>query len=156
MGGISCFGLFHFVPNPTFAGNAIVNANAVKVKSLQSREKTEAVFRKYRARGYRIRVDYTNDHTCGVSLDCPCTVRTTLDSGCLQLLFPDKPYGISVLPSRASPSDIALAWSLGGQGCTSGSQFATGNIPIAFPYSKTHQAWRRRILRSIHRVGTGA
>lgn len=129
MNFISAQGFFSAYPAMTESGKAFASRLAYKPMARPS-DTTIAAYRKYRNRGIRIynihpssninpSHGYLPAHHCRRSFNCPHTIRTTLDSGCL--FVPFVPDGDSAVDTRKGRglyhSCAATVWLLGGKSC---------------------------------------
>ncbi|KAJ6454935.1 hypothetical protein C8R47DRAFT_1228457 [Mycena vitilis] len=58
-------------------------------------------------------------HVCGISFECPATLRDTSDGGCLNLFFPSPPLGAPSQSHSVYPVPNAMSWSLSASCCPS-------------------------------------
>ncbi|KAJ7893234.1 hypothetical protein B0H13DRAFT_1886480 [Mycena leptocephala] len=108
---------------------------------------TWKVLHKYMDRGFTIALnEYPKPHTCGTDPNCPVTLRTTDDKGCLYVPFPPWPYGDDV------ESHPPLCWSLGRTGCPQGILSRNGST-MSLATQDTHSVWhvlmRNYIARTV-------
>ncbi|KAJ7455959.1 hypothetical protein B0H11DRAFT_2244302 [Mycena galericulata] len=108
--------LFHVEPGHvlndlalTTPAQFIVTGNKTDVDSAWN------VVRKYKARGFDFVFEYNKPHACGVDLNCPATIRSTEDGGCLRAQLPT--CGITF---RRHPRREIISWSLQGLTCATG------------------------------------
>ncbi|KAJ6489536.1 hypothetical protein C8R47DRAFT_977929, partial [Mycena vitilis] len=72
------------------------------------------ILQKYCARGFSFVSEHSPAHVCGVDKDCPCTMRSSDDEGCLFTPFPSWHFSCDVV--AVAPT----TWCLNGAGCSSG------------------------------------
>ncbi|KAJ7266038.1 hypothetical protein C8J57DRAFT_1229448 [Mycena rebaudengoi] len=77
--------------------------------------RTWAVLRKYSQRGFTYMTEFDRNHECGVHWSCPCTLRTTVDAGCLTAPLP-------VFPFPSAPPPHVSSWLLGVSTCSTNNQ----------------------------------
>ncbi|KAJ6476666.1 hypothetical protein C8R47DRAFT_1220156 [Mycena vitilis] len=66
---------------------------------------------------YRVHFQLFRQHTCGLSFECPATLRNTMDEGCLHLFFPHPPMGGERGTRSVYPTNSAMSWTLGAGSC---------------------------------------
>ncbi|KAJ7205861.1 hypothetical protein B0H12DRAFT_1242533 [Mycena haematopus] len=97
-------------------------------------ERALLAIRKYQSRGFTIDVDYTSAHVCGLSPNCPSTVRVSTDAGCSSISFPSVAKGRDWNVNRTP-----TLWIWQGVGCRNNAvqkaQDAHGKL---LPSSKLH------------------
>ncbi|KAJ7181803.1 hypothetical protein C8R43DRAFT_1117143 [Mycena crocata] len=103
-------------PELTEAGISITAPSLLNGKGdLKYYRRLWRILRKYVRRGFTFSLhEYEADHTCGVDWNCPATLRTTDDGGCLVLRLPVWNYTDEYV------ADAPTSWSLGGSGCAMG------------------------------------
>ncbi|KAJ7185073.1 hypothetical protein B0H12DRAFT_1083251 [Mycena haematopus] len=116
---------------------SILNETTLRLHTNHDLASALTFIRKYQDRGFRFHVDYPYPHDCGKHIDCPATLRTSVDKGCFVMRLPL----LSSAPTHDHPAHI-VSWSLGGQGCRSSSMRAWD-----FP----RIVWRRQ-AQSAYRV----
>ncbi|KAJ6475033.1 hypothetical protein C8R47DRAFT_1143301 [Mycena vitilis] len=108
-------GFWHAYPRLTFAGLSMTSAsNMPLLNDLVHHKRVWRILRKYCGRGFSFVAEHSPPHACGVDSDCPCTMRSSDDEGCMLTRFPGWHFTSDVVPVRAT------TWSLNGTGCSSG------------------------------------
>ena len=96
----------------------ILNRNFNVLSTLEDRRRALAIYRKWRARGFIIRFDYTRPHRCGRHSCCPSTVRTSDDAYSYTLLMPlGNSSDSDAFEATPDPACDVISWTFGGQGC---------------------------------------
>ncbi|KAJ7602345.1 hypothetical protein DFH06DRAFT_1152836 [Mycena polygramma] len=114
-GAWSSQGFWHAYAGLTFAGLSMSSPVRLPLNDdLDSHQRVWRIVRKYYRRGFRFVSQYDPGHVCGVDYNCPCTMRSSNDEGCLFISFPDWEFGYDAVPTRTT------TWSLNGVGCKSG------------------------------------
>ncbi|KAJ7086504.1 hypothetical protein C8R44DRAFT_893569 [Mycena epipterygia] len=117
MAAWTALGLWVAYPDLTMSGAAIVTPATMPLgeNDLKSHQDAWRILRKYRRRGFVFYLnEYGQTHTCGVALNCPATLRSTDDAGCLFTPFP------SPVLEPFSGDGYATCWTLQGPGCSPG------------------------------------
>ncbi|KAJ7648257.1 hypothetical protein DFH06DRAFT_1135699 [Mycena polygramma] len=87
------------------------------------------IVRKYMQRGYKFVAERSGPHICGSDYECPATLRTSIDGGCMNLFFPSLPYLAAPQPT--------------GSVCKDSLQCHPANSPpIGLPLTPTDISWR--------------
>ncbi|KAJ7500712.1 hypothetical protein B0H11DRAFT_1669864, partial [Mycena galericulata] len=82
-------GFWHGYPALTSAKVALTTMHQLPLKDdLKQQKHVWGVLQKYTARGFAIAIgEYDNDHDCGTHANCPATLRSSDDGGCLYSPF---------------------------------------------------------------------
>ncbi|KAJ6464409.1 hypothetical protein C8R45DRAFT_1107316 [Mycena sanguinolenta] len=97
----------------------ILNRNFNPLRMLEDRRRALAIYRKWRARGFLIRVDYTKPHHCGHHSCCPATIRTSNDKYSYTLALPlGASANSDAFAASPDPAYDIISWTFGGEGCT--------------------------------------
>jgi hypothetical protein len=116
MGMITHYGFWHGYPASALNGLAMPNRSLVRLDHPSHKNAISWVVRKHQARGYKFSAERRGVHTCGTAPECPASVRTSLDSGCMNIFFPGRAFGA---PSSAAAYTMAhsTSWTLDGAIC---------------------------------------
>ena len=125
MNFISADGFFAAYPTLTTKRRAIFNS--LRLPNGVPSTKTLLCYKKYRERGYELAftsVRWSDDehhlHVCQRSSECPQTIRSTFDPGCLftSLRIVDKDNIVEdVVTPRCFEDRRAVVWHVGGESC---------------------------------------
>ncbi|KAJ7431460.1 hypothetical protein B0H11DRAFT_1762080 [Mycena galericulata] len=109
-------GFWHGYPALTSRKVALTTMHQLPLKDdLKQQKHVWGVLQKYTDRGFTIAIgEYDNDHDCGTDANCPATLRSSDDAGCLYTPFPVWPY------TGEAQVHAEVCWSFGGTGCTRG------------------------------------
>ncbi|KAK6978175.1 hypothetical protein R3P38DRAFT_3235936 [Favolaschia claudopus] len=108
----------HFEVHRAKNGLALVTPESLTVKpdDLDSQVAAWRILHKYMRRGVTFVYEYNIPHECGKHIECPATLRTTSDDGCLHIQLP-----AVKIPEFSSPATPTFAWTLGPVGmCSTG------------------------------------
>ncbi|KAJ6451879.1 hypothetical protein C8R47DRAFT_1242432 [Mycena vitilis] len=96
---------------------------------------------KYIRHGYTLIAERSGPHTCGVDYECPATIRTSIDGGCMNLFFPNLPY--LAAPQQTVCHSQPISWHLEGSVCEDGLQCRpVHGVVIKRPLNIMYLAWR--------------
>ncbi|KAJ7249158.1 hypothetical protein B0H12DRAFT_1234819 [Mycena haematopus] len=111
----------------------ILNRHNNPLRTIGDRRRALVIYRKWQARGFALEFDYSPPHTCGLHGSCPATVRTSDDAHCYVLALPCGNSGQGIFSRPPHPTDDAIAWTFGGEGCTGGG---------LTPYNPAYRVWK--------------
>ncbi|KAJ7156449.1 hypothetical protein C8R43DRAFT_1125647 [Mycena crocata] len=115
IGGLTHMGLWHGHPASTIGRLALPNAAYVDVSYSLARQYSLTWVRRLQAAGYLLLSFYPFRHTCGSSMACPASMRSSRDAGCLESFFyPGIRIGVD---ASVYPTDYVVHWTLGGRVC---------------------------------------
>ncbi|KAK6985053.1 hypothetical protein R3P38DRAFT_2575205 [Favolaschia claudopus] len=140
-GAISWDAFAHYEVHRAKNGLALVTPRSLPVNAddLDSQIEAWNILHKYMRRGVTFIFEYNVPHECGKHIDCPATVRTTDDDGCLRFSLPS----ISIPDFAPSPAQV-FTWSLGPVGMCS-----TGTVNgLKLEHTRTFR--NLRILQACH------
>ncbi|KAF4618641.1 hypothetical protein D9613_009830 [Agrocybe pediades] len=125
MNYISPYGIFCAYPKLTF--NLRNMLNPLHSRNPHDNWRLWSCVDKYRARGFSTRFDPIHwddmaNHVCETDYNCPTTMRTTFDEGCLFFPFPN-PLG-----TYTSMASGIVVWCLGGFPCGYVGQYIPGYV----------------------------
>ncbi|KAJ7120669.1 hypothetical protein C8R43DRAFT_959694 [Mycena crocata] len=126
--GITHYGFWFAYPSSTTKLLCFPNKDLVDIASPYNRRVLEGVIKKYMARGYAFLFYREGAHKCGAEYECPATVRTSVDDGCLQLPFASPPLGGLENVTEVYPEVKGVSWSLAGCACPDGTQISPRDI----------------------------
>ncbi|KAK6992871.1 hypothetical protein R3P38DRAFT_3181988 [Favolaschia claudopus] len=128
----------HFEINRLRKGVALATPTSMRLAGnvLDGQVQMWRILHKYTDRGFVFEYDHPIPHQCGVDIDCPATVRTVDDAGCLHIdLLPCS------VPDVTRPQPPLFTWSLAPVGiCDSG---RIGDVPVHNIYSYQYRMFRR-------------
>ncbi|KAJ7461256.1 hypothetical protein B0H11DRAFT_1923539 [Mycena galericulata] len=109
-------GLWYGYPQLLTSGRTITTPRHLTVgDSLDRQQRVWHILHKYMARGFVYSLnEFEAAHTCGIHCNCPATLRTTDDHGCIYTKFPTWEYTLDAAVHGVT------CWSLGGSGCAQG------------------------------------
>ena len=113
-------GFWHPYPKSTFTALSLTSPSRMALDRLSSRRRMWLVIKKYMGRGFKLTTEWPLPHVCGWEWNCPVTLRTSEDGGCLRIPFSPR-FPIQDLPLAAAEDD-ASSWTLGPVPCTTGAQ----------------------------------
>jgi hypothetical protein len=114
MGFVDGRSLRHAYPGLMDARIAITTPSQLPIEStLEDHQSIWRVLKRTRERGYKVETELPFTHSCGHHPDCPATLRTSCDSGWLNISLPAVHYG-------SSGDRPGTCWSLFGTGCKRG------------------------------------
>ncbi|KAJ7654698.1 hypothetical protein DFH06DRAFT_993666 [Mycena polygramma] len=114
-GAWTASGFWHAYARLTFTGLTLTSPSRLPLRDdIEQHRRIWRIVRKYHDRGFSFTSEHAPPHTCGVDFDCPCTMRSSDDDGCLFAVFPSWEFNNDVVQMRP------ISWSLGGVGCTAG------------------------------------
>ncbi|KAJ7120672.1 hypothetical protein C8R43DRAFT_1136623 [Mycena crocata] len=146
MAAITHYGVWFAYPSSSTKLLSMPNRDLVDASTPANRLALERLVKKYLRRGYSFVFNPVERHVCGAAYECPTTVRTTVDNGCLELFFPSHPFGAPFDPDHVYPLDRAVSWSLNGGACSNGEQALRGGIR---PRANNEYVWWRARLESV-------
>ncbi|KAJ7136462.1 hypothetical protein C8R43DRAFT_1132356 [Mycena crocata] len=146
MAAATHYGVWLAYPTSSTKKISMPNRDLVEVADPGNRQCLERLIKKYLSRNYSFAFHLASRHVCGTARECPVTVRTTIDDGCLQLFFPSHPFGAPVAPAHVYPADRAVSWSLNGASCPTGEQALSGAVR---PRAHTRYVWWRVSLERL-------
>ncbi|KAJ7181801.1 hypothetical protein C8R43DRAFT_1117141 [Mycena crocata] len=126
MGAWTDVGLWHAFPDLTDAALSITTPRQMPLRGgIRTGQRFWKVLSKYRgSRGFKFSFDeYDAIHHCGRDWNCPVTMRSTGDGGCLTAAFPTWAF------SADSVQRPHLCWTLGGHGCSKGIKDTESDAP---------------------------
>ncbi|KAJ7492991.1 hypothetical protein B0H11DRAFT_2228318 [Mycena galericulata] len=104
-------GMWHGYARATTSRVAITTPPLLPVSDLRHTH-VLSIVEKYRRRGFTFALNtYNLPHVCGTAINCPVTLRSTRDAGCLFVRFPTWNF------SQDDARPAHLYWSLRGSGC---------------------------------------
>ncbi|KAJ7854877.1 hypothetical protein B0H13DRAFT_1903413 [Mycena leptocephala] len=142
VGAVDANGVWFGNPRLLTEGRAIMNRLHFRLDTIGARTRALTVLQKYAARGFKFSLDYINRHTCGRNRNCPTTICTTVDGGCLVVRFPRPAFGAMQAPERVYPFPYALSWSYGSVGCLNGIRYRRDNLWVIPVYDPELNLWR--------------
>ncbi|KAJ7241096.1 hypothetical protein C8J57DRAFT_1244919 [Mycena rebaudengoi] len=109
-------GLSHAYPGTTLAARTTATPASLPLGAqLKRRQTVWRIRKKYQRRGFSFDLnEHIEPHVCGVDWNCPATLRTSDDGGCMFTPFPRSEFDVDVEPEHVT------RWTLGGTGCTAG------------------------------------
>ncbi|KAJ7917024.1 hypothetical protein B0H13DRAFT_1608728 [Mycena leptocephala] len=107
MGAWTARGVWHAYPALTIAGTTIATPDTMSIyPGILYAERTRKVLQKYIKRGYSFSLsEYDAPHVCGDDKNCPTTLRSTDDNGCM--FMPFLPWDFSE-DALAAPHDTVV------------------------------------------------
>ncbi|KAK7050144.1 hypothetical protein R3P38DRAFT_3173208 [Favolaschia claudopus] len=137
-GAISWDRFSHFEINRVRKGVALATPSSMRLagNTLEGQVQMWRILHKYQGRGFVFEYDHPLPHECGVHIDCPATLRTIDDDGCLHIdLLP------STIPDFKRSSTPVFTWTLAPVGiCESG---LVRDNAVHSIYSYQYQIFRR-------------
>jgi hypothetical protein len=115
-GAVTHYGVWLGYPQTSSAGVSLPNRGMINFASPETEFRVGNVLR-HAVSKFRVQLNLDQPHICGKYSECPMTLRSTIDAGCLNLFFPAAPFGASVRSSSVYPSGSSMAWSLDGRAC---------------------------------------
>ncbi|KAK7053918.1 hypothetical protein R3P38DRAFT_2761696 [Favolaschia claudopus] len=130
-GAISWDRFSHFEINRVRKGVALATPSSMRLagNTLEGQVQMWRILHKYQGRGFVFEYDHPLPHECGVHIDCPATLRTIDDDGCLH---------IDLLPSTIPRLQTAPL-----HRCSLGPLLLSAFVNLDFIYSYQYQIFRR-------------
>ena len=116
MGAVTASGIWHAYPELTMKSQSLMTPFTLPLKNtVKYHRHVWMMLREHVRRGFSFHLgENSNRHTCGQDPNCPVTLRSTCDRGCMFIPFPTWDCTNDVEPHRA------VCWTLGGTGCRHG------------------------------------
>ncbi|KAJ6490172.1 hypothetical protein DFH09DRAFT_1338803 [Mycena vulgaris] len=136
MGSLCAYKGWMAYPQLSAARLALATKHTMRVdRTPESLDCLRQIVHKYMDRGFRFVFDYARQHDCGVHPSCPVTLRTTVDSGCLNMYLPTSPFTAPIASHESS-------WTMRGSGCRHGGVTHT-LTPAVLPASSYEGVYNR-------------
>lgn len=134
MGAWTADELWHAYPELTMKSCSLVTPSTLPLRpTVDNHQHAWAILDKYTQRGFTFRLgENPYPHKCGEDFNCPATLRSSSDDGCLTIPFPLWQYTNENEPYREN------CWTLGGVGCRHGHIRAKGDTKI-LPFNELYR-----------------
>ncbi|KAJ7233421.1 hypothetical protein C8J57DRAFT_1249900 [Mycena rebaudengoi] len=141
-GVLDADGFWHGEPALTIARKAMTSPTQMPLTDdMRILGRSWSVLKKYTDRGFSFMTEFDVPHNCGSHWCCPCTPRTTVDAGCLDVALP-------LFPLPSPPTPHVSSWQLGVTSCSTNNLSNTG-LSIQSPSAFRETGWAKSWLSAL-------